>query len=84
MRNQQIFSFKIAARKTYTVEEAAELMFNSDFSDGDSDFSDSGTDNESETEEEVFQSGNVDEQFIEIEFIPDSEQNNYGQNDVVC
>ena len=32
-----------AARKTYTAEEAAELIFDSDFSDRGSDFTDSGS-----------------------------------------
>ena len=35
-----------AARKTYTAEEAAELIFDSDFSDRGSDFTDAGSNDE--------------------------------------
>ena len=67
-----------AARKTYTAEEAAELIFDSDFSDRGSDFIDSGTDDEpeSETEEEVIESENKQEQVMQIEFVADPINNN--------
>ena len=67
-----------AARKTYTAEEAAELIFDSDFSDRGSDFTDSGSDDEpeSETEEEVIESENEQEQVMEIEFVADPIDNN--------
>ena len=67
-----------AARKTYTEEEAAELIFDSDFSDRGSDFIDSGSDDEpeSETEEEVIESENEQEQVMQIEFVADPINNN--------
>ena len=67
-----------AARKTYIEEEAAELIFDSDFSDRGSDFIDSGSDDEpeSETEEEVIESENEQEQVIQIEFVADPINNN--------
>ena len=52
------------------MEEAAELVFDLDFSDRDSDFTDSGSDDEPELEtEEVIESENEPEQVIEIAFV---------------